>query len=116
MQEVITLDELGEEAVRINPALTQNKPVTEQEKVQEREQQYAEMIVEILKRIARLAKLDFANVTKENGSHPPNYTTEVGPSVARLVPLGFRDRPNAARAHGQTGHRPAGNRAWRGWG
>jgi len=84
LRDVITLDELGEEVVRINPRSRKNKPVTEQEKT-EREQQYAEMVVEIRKGIARLAKLGFANVTKENGSHPPNYTTEVGPSVARSV-------------------------------
>ena len=84
LRDVITLDELGEEVVHINPRSRKNKPVTEQEKT-EREQQYAEMVVEIRKGIARLAKLGFANVTKENGSHPPNYTTEVGPSVARSV-------------------------------
>jgi len=84
LRDVITFDELGEEVVRINPRSRKNKPVTEQEKT-EREQQYAEMVVEIRKGIARLAKLGFANVTKENGSHPPNYTTEVGPSVARSV-------------------------------
>jgi DNA ligase (NAD+) len=32
-----------------------------------------------------LVSLGFAKISKENGSHPPNYTTEVGPSVARSV-------------------------------
>ncbi len=30
-----------------------------------------------------MANLGFAQVTKENGNHPPNYTTGMGPSVAR---------------------------------
>ena len=95
LQDVITLDELGEEVVRINPRSRKNKPVTEQEKT-EREQQHAEMVVEIRKGIARLAKLGFANVTKENGSHPPNYTTEVGPSVARSVLTWFSSETGRA--------------------
>ena len=84
LQDVITLDELGEEVVRINPRSRKNKPATEQEK-NEREQQYAELVDEMRERITHLANLGFAAVTKENGSHPPNYTTEVGPSVARSV-------------------------------
>ena len=95
LRDVITLDELGEEVVHINPRSRKNKPVTEQEKT-EREQQYAEMVVEIRKGIARLAKLGFANVTKENGSHPPNYTTEVGPSVARSVLTWFSSETGRA--------------------
>ena len=83
-QDIIALDELGEEVVRINPRSRKNKPATEQEKT-ERQQQYGELVDEIRKGIARLAKLGFAKVTKENGNHPPNYTTEVGPSVARSV-------------------------------
>ncbi|MEE2947365.1 MAG: NAD-dependent DNA ligase LigA, partial [Verrucomicrobiota bacterium] len=84
LQDVITLDELGEEVVRINPRSRKNKPASEQEKV-EREQRYAELVDNIRERVARLAKIGFASVTKENGSHPPNYTTEVGPSVARSL-------------------------------
>ena len=51
----------------------------------EREQRYSEFVDEIRERVDRLAKLGFARITRENGSHPPNYTTEVGPSVARSV-------------------------------
>ncbi|MED6326614.1 MAG: NAD-dependent DNA ligase LigA, partial [Verrucomicrobiota bacterium] len=89
LQDVITLDELGEEVVRINPRSRKNKPATEQEK-NEREQRYTELVDEIRKGIARLAKLGFAQVTKENVNHPPNYTTEVGPSVARSVLSWFK--------------------------
>ena len=65
------------------PALTQKQPATEQET--EREQRYTVLVDEMRERITYLAKIGFAAVTKENGSHPPNYTTEVGPSVARSV-------------------------------
>jgi len=84
LQDVITLDELGEEIVRINPRSRKNKPATEQEKT-EREQRYTARVGELREGIARLAKLGFAQVTKENGSRPPDYTTEIGPSVARSV-------------------------------
>ena len=95
LQDVITLDELGEEVVRINPRSRKNKPATEQEK-NEREQQYAELVDEMRERIAHLANLGFAAVTKENGSHPPNYTTEVGPSVARSVLAWFSSETGRA--------------------
>ena len=84
LQDVIILDELGEELGRINPRSRKNKPASQQEKT-EREQRYKELVEEIQKSVARLAKIGFAIVTKENGSHPPNYTTEVGPSVARSL-------------------------------
>ena len=32
-----------------------------------------------------LVALGFAKITKENSDHPPNYTTEAGPSVAGSV-------------------------------
>ena len=95
LQDVITLDELGEEVVRINPRSRKNKPATEQEK-NEREQQYAELVDEMRERITHLANLGFAAVTKENGSHPPNYTTEVGPSVARSVLAWFSSETGRA--------------------
>jgi len=46
--------------------------------------------------ITRLAKLGFAAVTNENGSHPPRYTTEVGPSVARSVLAWFSSETGRA--------------------
>ena len=95
LQDVITLDELGEEVVRINPRSRKNKPATEQEK-NEREQRYTELVNEMRERITHLAKIGFAAVTKENGSHPPNYTTEVGPSVARSVLAWFSSETGRA--------------------
>ena len=95
LQDVITLDELGEEVVRINPRSRKNKPATEQEKT-EREQRYTVLVYEMRERITHLAKIGFAAVTKENGSHPPNYTTEVGPSVARSVLTWFSSETGRA--------------------
>ena len=95
LQEVITLDELGEEVVRINPRSRKNKPATEQEKT-EREKRYTELVDEMRERITHLAKIGFAAVTKENGSHPPNYTTEVGPSVACSVLAWFSSETGRA--------------------
>ncbi|MDP6252445.1 MAG: NAD-dependent DNA ligase LigA [Verrucomicrobiota bacterium] len=84
LQDVIALDKLGEEVIRINPRSRKIPPVSETDKA-EREQRYAELVDEIRGRVECLAKLGFAAITKENGSHPPNYTTEVGPSVACSV-------------------------------
>ena len=46
---------------------------------------YTSLVSEIRDSLGRLESLCFAKITKENGDHPPNYTTEVGPSVARSV-------------------------------
>ena len=84
LQDVIKLDELGQKVVQINPRSRKNKPINKEQKA-EREQRYTELVNEISGCIARLASIGFAAVTKENRRHPPNYTTEIGPSVARSV-------------------------------
>ena len=84
LSDVIALDDMGEEVIHINPRSRKNPPTSEADKA-EREQRYSEFVDEIRERVDRLAKLGFARITRENGSHPPNYTTEVGPSVARSV-------------------------------
>ena len=84
LNNVIELDELSENAVLINPRSRKNRPSSESEKTQ-REKDYKELVVQISRRVECLVKFGFASITKENGSHPPNYTTEVGPSVARSV-------------------------------
>ena len=84
LNNVIELDELFGNAVLINPRSRKNRPSSESEKTQ-REKDYKELVVQISRRVECLVKFGFASITKENGSHPPNYTTEVGPSVARSV-------------------------------
>ena len=84
LSDIIALDDMGEEVIHINPRSRKNPPTSEADKA-EREQRYSELVDEIRKRVERLAELGFARITKENGNHPPNYTTEVGPSVARSV-------------------------------
>jgi len=95
LRDVLALDEMGEKAVRINPRSRKNKTTTEQEKA-ERQQLYTELVDKIRKRIGRLSEIGFATVTKENGSHPSNYTTEVGPSVARSVLAWFSSETGKA--------------------
>ena len=82
--EVIALDEKVAETVRINPRSRKNRPNSDAEKAK-REQQYKNLVSEIREMLGGLVSLGFAKISKENGSHPPNYTTEVGPSVARSV-------------------------------
>jgi len=84
LSDIIALDDMGGEVIHINPRSRKNPPTSEADKA-EREQRYSELVDEIRKRVERLAELGFARITKENGNHPPNYTTEVGPSVARSV-------------------------------
>ena len=84
LNKVIKLDELTGMAVRINPRSRKNKPTSEAEKTK-RENDYAQLVDEISRVAECLVKLGFASITKLNGNHPPNYTTEVGPSVARSV-------------------------------
>ena len=84
LNNVIELDELTEKAVLVNPRSRKNRPSSEADKT-ERENDYEQLVVQISRRVECLVKFGFASITKENGSHPPNYTTEVGPSVARSV-------------------------------
>ncbi len=81
---VIELDELSEEVVRVNPRSRKNRPSSAVEKTQ-RENNYVQLVGQISSKLELLVKLGFASITKDNGIHPPNYTTEVGPSVARSV-------------------------------
>ena len=84
LSDIIALDDMNEEVIHINPRSRKNPPTSEADKAK-REQLYSELVDEIRKRVERLSELGFARITKENGNHPPNYTTEVGPSVARSV-------------------------------
>ena len=84
LRNVIALDEKVAETVRINPRSRKNRPNSDAEKAK-REQQYKNLVSEIREMLGGLVSLGFAKISKENGSHPPNYTTEVGPSVARSV-------------------------------
>ena len=84
LNNVIELDKLNERAVRVNPRSRKNKPTSESDRT-ERENYYTQIVDQITSRVDSLVRLGFASVTKENGYHPPNYTTEVGPSVARSV-------------------------------
>ena len=84
LHEVIALDEKVAETVRINPRSRKNRPNSDVDKAG-REQLYTSLVSEIRDSLGRLESLCFAKTTKENGDHPPNYTTEVGPSVARSV-------------------------------
>ncbi len=84
LNNVIELDELTEKAVLVNPRSRKNRPSSEADKT-ERENDYEQLVVQISRKVECLVKFGFASITKENGSHPPNYTTEVGPSVARSV-------------------------------
>ena len=84
LREVIALDEKIAETVRINPRSRKNRPNSDVDKAG-RERLYKSLVSEIRDSLGRLESLFFAKITKENGDHPPNYTTEVGPSVARSV-------------------------------
>jgi len=84
LNNVIELDELTEKAVLVNPRSRKNRPSSEADKT-ERENDYEQLVGQISRRVECLVNFGFASITKENGSHPPNYTTEVGPSVARSV-------------------------------
>ena len=84
LRNVIALDEKVAETVRVNPRSRKNRPNSDAEKAK-REQQYKNLVSEIREMLGGLVSLGFAKISKENGSHPPNYTTEVGPSVARSV-------------------------------
>jgi len=84
LREVIALDEKIAETVRINPRSRKNRPNSDVDKAG-RERLYKSLVSEIRDSLGRLESLCFAKITKENGDHPPNYTTEVGPSVARSV-------------------------------
>ena len=84
LNNVIELDELTEKAVLVNPRSRKNRPSSEADKT-ERENNYEQLVGQISRRVECLVNFGFASITKENGSHPPNYTTEVGPSVARSV-------------------------------
>ena len=84
LHEVIALDEKVAETVRINPRSRKNRPNSDADKAG-REQLYTSLVSEIRELLGRLELLGLAKITKENGDHPPNYTTEIGPSVARSV-------------------------------
>ena len=84
LREVIALDEKIAETVRINPRSRKNRPNSDVDKAG-RERLYKSLVSEIRDSLGRLESLCFAKITKENGDHPPNYITEVGPSVARSV-------------------------------
>ena len=84
LREVIALDEKIAETVRINPRSRKNRPNSDVDKAG-RERLYKSLVSEIRDSLGRLESLCFAKITKENGDPPPNYTTEVGPSVARSV-------------------------------
>ena len=84
LRDVIALDAKVAETVRINPRSRNNRPKSDADKA-EREQQYTGLVSEIRELLDGLVALGFAKITKENGDHPPNYTTEVGPSVAGSV-------------------------------
>ncbi len=84
LRDVIALEEKVAETVRINPRSRKNRPNSDADKAG-REKLYTSLISEIRDLLGRLESLGFAKITKENGDHPPNYTTEVGPSVARSV-------------------------------
>jgi len=84
LRDVIALDEKVAETVRINPRSRNNRPKSDADKA-ERERQYKSLVSEISGTLDGLVALGFAKISKENGDYPPNYTTEVGPSVARSV-------------------------------
>jgi DNA ligase (NAD+) len=84
LRDVIALEEKVAETVRINPRSRNNRPKSDADKAK-REQQYASLVSEIRGTLDGLVALGFAKISKENGDHPPNYTTEVGPSAARSV-------------------------------
>ncbi|MBT6789672.1 MAG: NAD-dependent DNA ligase LigA [Verrucomicrobia bacterium] len=84
LRNVIALDEKVAETVQINPRSRNNRPKSDADKA-EREQQYTGLVSEIRELLDGLVALGFAKITKENGDHPPNYTTEAGPSVAGSV-------------------------------
>ena len=84
LRNVIALDEKVAETVHINPRSRNNRPKSDADKA-EREQQYTGLVSEIRELLDGLVALGFAKITKETGDHPPNYTTEAGPSVAGSV-------------------------------
>ena len=84
LRNVIALDEKVAETIHINPRSRNNRPKSDADKA-EREQQYTGLVSEIRELLDGLVALGFAKITKENGDHPPNYTTEAGPSVAGSV-------------------------------
>ncbi|MEC8972899.1 MAG: BRCT domain-containing protein, partial [Verrucomicrobiota bacterium] len=84
LRDVIALDAKVAETVRINPRSRNNPPKSDADKAK-REQQSTGLFSEIRESLDGLVALGFAKITKENGDHPPNYTTEVGPSVASSV-------------------------------
>ena len=84
LRDVIALDEKVTETIRINPRSRKNRPDSDADKAG-REKLYTSLVSEIRDLLGCLESLGFAKITKENGEHPPNYTTEVGPSVARSV-------------------------------
>ena len=84
LRNVIALDEKVAETIHINPRSRNNRPKSEADKA-EREQEYTGLVSEIRELLDGLVALGFAKITKENGDHPPNYTTEAGPSVAGSV-------------------------------
>jgi DNA ligase (NAD+) len=95
LRDVIALDAQVAETVRINPRSRNNPPKSDADKAK-REQQYAGLVSEIRESLDGLVALGFAKITKENGDHPPNYTTEVGPSVARGVLAWFASETGRA--------------------
>ena len=95
LREVIALDEKIAETVRINPRSRKNRPNSDVDKAG-RERLYKSLVSEIRDSLGRLESLCFAKITKENGDHPPNYITEVGPSVARSVPDWFASETGSA--------------------
>ena len=95
LRDVIALDAKVAETIRINPRSRNNRPKSDADKAK-REQQYKNLVTEIREMLDGLVSLGFAKISKENGSHPPNYTTEVGPSVARGVLAWFASKTGHA--------------------
>ena len=95
LRDVIALDAKVAETIRINPRSRNNRPKSDADKAK-REQQYKNLVTEIREMLDGLVSLGFAKISKENGSHPPNYTTEVGPSVARGVLAWFASKTGRA--------------------
>jgi len=95
LRDVIALDAKVTETVRINPRSRNNPPKSDADKAK-REQQYNNLVSEIREMLDGLVALGFAKISKENGDHPPNYTTEVGPSVARGVLAWFASETGRA--------------------
>ncbi|MDP7048570.1 MAG: NAD-dependent DNA ligase LigA [Verrucomicrobiota bacterium] len=111
LRDVIALDEKVAETVRINPRSRNNRPKSDADKV-ERERQYKSLVSEISRTLDGLVALGFAKISKENGDHPPNYTTEVGPSAARSVLAWFGSNTGRATLErlAKLGINPRGDR------